>query len=123
MGLNCTNICALCKFNSLTERQRERKTRSTCFSQDEEIVRLFSEDGHLSLNIVSSGKRIVSERKEKALWKGASFQLCSILSIYRNISVTTVRRIVPFKIRPQELFPIGVKSHESKPAAAFVIVL
>lgn len=70
MGLNCTNICALCKFNSLTERQRERKTRSTCFSQDEEIVRLFSEDGHLSLNLVSSGKRIVSERKEKALHCG-----------------------------------------------------
>lgn len=55
--------------------------------------------------------------------KGASFQLCSILSIYTNISVTTVRKIVPFKIRPQEQLPIGDKSHESKPAAAFVIVL
>lgn len=38
MGLKCSKICVLCKFNSLTERQRERKTRSTCFSQDEKIV-------------------------------------------------------------------------------------
>lgn len=73
MGLKCSKICVLDKLSSFTERQRERKTKSICFSQDEEIVRLFTEDGHFSLNLVSPGKRIISEIKEKALWNKRYF--------------------------------------------------